>query len=45
VIGSETSVRFGRAGELSRKVHLFGLTRKLLDTYIIVPYPDILRVF
>ena len=35
----------GRAGELSKKVHLFGLTRKLLDTYIIVPYPDILRVF
>lgn len=33
------------AGKLSRKVHLFGLTRKLLDTYIIVPYPDILRVF
>lgn len=33
------------AGELSKKVHLFGLTRKLLDTYIIVPYPDILRVF
>lgn len=36
---------FRHAGEVSKKVHLFGLTRKLLDTYIIVPYSDILRVF
>ena len=36
---------FRHAGEVSKKVHLFGLTRKLLDIYIIVISPDILSVF
>ena len=36
---------FRPAGELSEKVHLFGLSLKLLDTYIIEPSSDILRVF